>query len=126
MLLQSETELIRAVTRPNIFYRLSSAFLSLLIDNLGTYRIMLENAAYANHDVGIYPQIDPSYSSPNIEIVPSIPNSFPVSSLSPIFTIGRTLSSISTDSMDVSILLSATKNSFLCIFAMYSSPLFFT
>ena len=55
MLLQSETELIRAFTRPNIFYRLISAFLSLLIDNLQTYRIMLENAAYANHDVSFFP-----------------------------------------------------------------------
>ena len=51
LLLQSETELIRAFMRPNIFYRLLSSFLSLLIDSLQTYHMMLENAAYANHDV---------------------------------------------------------------------------
>lgn len=51
LLLQSETEIIHAVTRPNMVFRLCSLFLSLLLDTLSTYRLMLENAAYSNHDV---------------------------------------------------------------------------
>ena len=125
MLLQSETELIRAFTRPNIFYRLLSAFLSLLIDNLQTYRIMLENAAYANHDVSLFPiYFSRSCSSPSIGIVPSTPNSFPASSRSPISAIGKPPSSTNTEPTALSTLLSATKSSSPSTSAMYRSPRF--
>lgn len=51
VLLRSEREFMRAVMNPDVFFHLTNSLLLLVAGNLSSYRLMREQAAYANHDL---------------------------------------------------------------------------
>lgn len=62
LLLKSEKELMKAAVRPDLFFTMSDALLLLLTDNLSSYRLMREQAAYAHHDLFFAKRKNRSYS----------------------------------------------------------------
>ena len=60
--MRSEKELMKAAVRPDLFFAMSNALLLLITDNLSSYRLMREQAAYANHDLFFAKRRNRSYS----------------------------------------------------------------
>ena len=52
MILQTENSLLHSLSRPDLFFVLSNSVMTVLNDVTTKYRLMREEAAYANHDVG--------------------------------------------------------------------------